>query len=146
MSISEFMVLTNAKSAPPLIDVREPGQFHSRHIAGSINCPDSQTTALMKKVQSLEKALLVCNDGVQSSTVTRTLISCKITTVSYLEGGLTAWSAAGGKLFETTRSGFEHELPPAPKETAADKKKGGASTWIRKIKESLLGSDDEETD
>jgi len=138
MTVADLMLLIGAKTPPPVIDVREPAQFHPRHLAGALNCPDSQTTALVKKLQTLEKAVLVCNDGKMSSLVARTLGFCKINAVCYLEGGLAAWAAAGGKLVETTRSGFEHELEPPPKEEVPEDK-GGPSTWIRTLKNSLFG-------
>ena len=139
MSVADLMVLLGANSLPPLIDVREPAQFHPRHIAGSQNCPDSQTTALVKKLQTLEKAVLICNDGKVSALVARTLGFCKINTASYLEGGLTAWTAAGGKLVETTRSGFEHELPPpAPPEPPPEP---APTRWLKSIKNTLFGGD-----
>ena len=141
MSVAELMVLMNAKSPPPLIDVREPAQFYPRHIAGSKNCPDSQTTALVKTLQTLEKAVLVCSDGKVSALVARTLGFCKINNASYLEGGLTAWAAAGGKLVETTRSGFEHELPPPPPPAAPPEP--APTRWLRSIKNSLFGGDED---
>lgn len=137
MSINAAPSPTRAEKAPPkftawelirrrragetlvLVDVRDAAPFTARHIGGSIHSPDSQTTALVKKLQVLGSAILVCQDGRQSMMVARTLGFCGFRTVSYLEGGLTAWEAAGGRVVETTRSGFEHELPkepaPAPK-------------------------------
>lgn len=140
-SVAELRVLIGAGTPPPLIDVREPALFHPRHIQGSANCPDSQTTALVRKLQTLEKAVLVCNDGKLSSLVARTLGFCKINTVSYLQGGLAAWTAAGGKLVETTRSGFEHELTPEPDEERPETKKAGPTTWIRSLKK-IFGPDE----
>lgn len=95
-----------------LVDVRETEPFHARHIGGSVNAPDSQTTALVRKVQAMKRAVLVCEDGRLSAMVARTLGFCGFRDLAILEGGLQAWVAAGGALCETTRSGFEHELPP----------------------------------
>jgi rhodanese-related sulfurtransferase len=108
---------------PTLVDVREAGPFAARHIAGSIHSPDSQTTALVRKMQVIGRAVLVCEDGRVSAMVARTLGFCGFREVAFLEGGLAAWVSVGGALVETTRSGFEHELPrpepplppPAPK-------------------------------
>src|SRR5204863_9892372 len=99
---------------PSLVDVREAAAFHARHIAGSLHAPDSQTTALVRKLQTLESVVLVCDDGRLSSMVARTLGFCGFHDVGFLEGGLASWVAAGGVLVETTRSGFEHEIPLIP--------------------------------
>jgi len=140
VTVAELMVLIGAGTPPALVDVREPSLFHPKHIAGSQNAPDSQTTALVRKLQTLEKAVLVCNDGRLSSMVARTLGFCKINSVAFLDGGIDAWGAAGGKLVETTRSGFEHELAPPPKDEEPAPPKGPSPTrWLRSIKDSLFG-------
>ena len=139
VSVAELMALLRAKTAPALLDVREPAQFHPRHVRGSLNCPESQATALVRRVQTLEKAVLICEDGSRSSVVTRTLGFCKLASIAYLEGGLEAWSAAGGTLVETTRSGLEHELPP-PRPRKPDEDPRGASGWFRTLKERLFGA------
>jgi rhodanese-related sulfurtransferase len=118
-----------AGEKPTLVDVREAGPFAARHIAGSIHSPDSQTTALVKKLQSLARAVLVCEDGRVSAMVARTLGFCGFREVAFLEGGLEAWVSVGGALVETTRSGFEHELPrPEPPEPAPAPKPGFAAS------------------
>lgn len=105
-----------------VVDVRETGPFIGRHIGGSISAPDSLTTALVRKMQVLKRAVLVCEDGRLSAMVARTLGFCGFKDLAILEGGLQAWVAAGGALSETTRSGFEHELPsPEPAEPPAPK-------------------------
>jgi rhodanese-related sulfurtransferase len=133
------MALVLARKAPALLDVREPAQFHPRHLRGSLNCPESQATALVRRVQTLEKAVLICEDGSRSSLVTRTLGFCKLPSIAYLEGGLEAWTAVGGLLVETTRAGLEHELPPPVKGKAGEDPRN-ASGWFRTLKERLFGA------
>lgn len=134
ITVANLMAQIGAGTAPAIFDVREPAAFHPRHIRGSQNAPESQTTAMVRKLQTVDKAVLVCNDGKLSSLVTRTLGFIKINSVCYLEGGLQAWEKEGGKLAETTRSGFEHDLAPAPKDEA-DASKGPAPTrWLKSIK------------
>ncbi|HUR39164.1 MAG TPA: rhodanese-like domain-containing protein [Planctomycetota bacterium] len=139
VGVTELMALLRAKTAPALLDVREPAQFHPRHLRGSLNCPESQATALVLRVQALGKAVLICEDGSRSSVVTRTLGFCKLPSVAYLEGGLEAWTEAGGSLVETTRSGLEHELPP-PRPGKAGEDPRGTSGWFRTLKERLFGA------
>jgi rhodanese-related sulfurtransferase len=131
-------------TAPALVDVRDPKAFHPRHIAGSQNAPESQTTALVKKVQTLDKAVLICDDGRLSSIVARTLGFIKINSVAYLEGGINAWAASGGKLVETTRTGFEHELSLMPEDPDAKRaREPGPTRWLKSIKDSLFGGKEE---
>ncbi|HZE97253.1 MAG TPA: rhodanese-like domain-containing protein [Planctomycetota bacterium] len=143
VTVVELMVLIGAGTPPSLLDVREAAVFHPRHIGGSQNAPDSQTTALVRKLQTLNVAILVCNDGKLSSMVARTLGFCKLNSVAYLEGGINAWAAAGGKLVETTRSGFEHELAPPPADPGAEApKESGPKGWIKSLK-NLFGRNNE---
>jgi hypothetical protein len=74
--------------------------------------------------------------------VARTLGFVKINSVAYLEGGINAFAAAGGKLVETTRSGFEHELAPPPTDEEAAPKGPAPTRWLRSIKESLFGGEE----
>jgi rhodanese-related sulfurtransferase len=133
MSAIELRTRLADGEAPTLVDVREAAAFHARHIAGAVHAPDSQTTALVKKMQLLPSAVLVCDDGRASSMVARTLGFCGFHDLVYLDGGLAAWVKAGGFLVETTRSGFEH-LISAETETAEAKKPGASfSTWFRDL-------------
>ena len=116
-SIRAFALMQQLRNgtAPAILDVREAAAFLSGHIPGSLHAPDSQTTALVKKLQTIDRAVLVCDQGKVSAMVRRTLGFCGFHAVSYLEGGLKAWLVAGGTLMEVTRSGAERalELPEA---------------------------------
>jgi rhodanese-related sulfurtransferase len=111
ISAVELRLLFHAGEAVTLVDVREPAVFAARHLPGSINAPDSQTTALVKKMQTIARAVIVCANGRTSAQVARTLGFCGFRSLAYLEGGVEAWDAAGGTMAETTRSGFERILP-----------------------------------
>jgi rhodanese-related sulfurtransferase len=143
VTVASLMAQVGAGTAPALVDVRDPKLFHPRHLPGSQNAPDSQTTALIRKLQTLDKAVLVCDDGKLSSLVCRTLGFCKITSVCYLEGGINAWAAAGGKLSETTRSGFEHEIKPMPQDPDEKPKEPAPTRWLKSIKGFFGGDEDD---
>lgn len=139
VTVASLMAQHGAGLHPVLFDVREPAAFHPRHLPTSQNAPESQTTALVRKLGTVDKAILVCDDGRMSSLVARTLAFVKINSVAYLEGGINAWAAAGGKLMETTRSGFEHEIAQTPKDQEPQAPKEPAPTrWLKSIK-SLFG-------
>jgi len=119
--------------APTLVDVREAAAYHARHIAGSVHAPDSQTTALVKKMQLIPSAILVCDDGRASALVARTLSFCGFTDLVYLDGGLAAWVKAGGFLVETTRSGFEHVISAEPAQRNVKSSGPAFATWFRRL-------------
>lgn len=121
MTAVELRLALHAKEEITLVDVRDHTAFVPRHLPGSINAPDSQTTALVKKMQTISRALLICENGRTSSLVARTLGFVGFRAIAYLEGGIEAWVAAGGPLAETTRSGFERILP---RETEPEEKPG----------------------
>ncbi|MBI3858595.1 MAG: rhodanese-like domain-containing protein [Planctomycetes bacterium] len=134
ITTAELMRHLGAGEKIHLVDVREPAPFGVRHIAGSLNAPDSQTTALVKKLQTLGKAVLLCQDGRQSAMVVRTLGFCGFRTLAFLEGGISAWAAAGGKLAETTRTeGFERELPREPEPPSAPPPRPGLLAALKGI-------------
>jgi thiosulfate sulfurtransferase len=115
MTAVELRLLLHSREEEiTLVDVRDPAAFLARHLPGSINAPDSQTTALVKKMQTFARAVLICDNGRTSALVTRTLGFCGFRAVAYLEGGIEAWTASGGALAETTRSGFEKLLAGKP--------------------------------
>ncbi len=81
--------------APLLVDVREAGAWAAGHVPGSVNLPDSDTVALVRRLSIADTAILICDDAEMSAMVARTLDYCGLTRVSYLDGGLTAWTGCG---------------------------------------------------
>jgi len=95
---------------PTILDVRIEAQFLAGHFEGSVNAPDSNTTALIGKVDRAKRVVLVCNDGHLSSMVARMLGVCGYPDIPYLKGGLKAWKESGHCLMETTRRGEERRV------------------------------------
>lgn len=133
----ELRLLLHSNEPVTLVDVREAAPFHARHLRGSIHAPDSQTTGLVKKLQAIGRAVLVCDTGRQSALVTRTLGFCGFRSLAYLEGGIEAWAASGGRLVETTRAGFERDLPSAPAPAAPPKAPGLLTRLVSVIKQTV---------
>src|SRR5262245_23473582 len=86
ISPRQLRIMQSKGIAPSVVDVREAAAFHPRHIPDSILAPDSQTTALVRKLQTLSDAVLVCEDGRTSAMVARTLSFCGFHAVAFLEG------------------------------------------------------------
>jgi rhodanese-related sulfurtransferase len=86
-----------------VIDVREPIEFASGHIAGSLNIPLAQ---LPQAVLPTAPLVLVCQSGNRSARGVRTLIEHGYSqSVRDLEGGLPSWQRTGLPL---------HKLQNAP--------------------------------
>ena len=99
-------------SPPDVLDVREDTFYRAGHIEFSINAPDSNTPSLVQKVEKNDRVVLVCEDGRLSSTVARMLGVCGFPDVTYLKGGLHAWTEGGNYHMKTTCSGDERRVHP----------------------------------
>lgn len=73
-----------------LIDVREPAEFAREHIAGARLMPLSRLDA--RDLPEGMRIVLCCAGGCRSQTAARRL---GLAGLAHLEGGLSAWSAAG---------------------------------------------------
>jgi rhodanese-related sulfurtransferase len=108
--ITEVSVEALASEAPGsyvLIDVREPGEFATAHIAGAIPIPrgvlEFQVEANPAIACVTEPALAVreqpivlyCRTGGRSALAAESLQKLGFTRVRSLAGGITAWTAAG---------------------------------------------------
>ena len=108
--ITEVSVEALAVEAPGsyvLIDVREPGEFATAHIAGAIPIPrgvlEFQVEANPAIACVTEPALalreqpivLYCRTGGRSALAAESLQKLGFTRVRSLAGGITAWTAAG---------------------------------------------------
>lgn len=108
--ITEVSVEALGSEAPDsyvLIDVREPGEFATAHIAGAISIPrgvlEFQVEAHPAIACVTEPALalreqpivLYCRTGGRSALAAESLQKLGFTRVRSLAGGITAWTAAG---------------------------------------------------
>ncbi len=86
-----------------MIDVREPGEYHAAHIAGTTLIPLATLRNDLLPDISQKKLIVHCMFGKRGST------ACEILTmhdpkleVYNLEGGLTAWENAGLKVVRSS--------------------------------------------
>jgi len=80
-----------------ILDVRETAEFAAGHIRDSKHIPLSE---LKQKVAELEKfksksVIVLCQNGIRSSSATGVLKKAGFNEVFSLQGGLTAWQAQG---------------------------------------------------
>jgi addiction module HigA family antidote len=78
-----------------LVDVRETKEYDLEHIAGALLMPLSELDADVFPVLTDKKLVLHCAIGKRSAAAGRMLIKAGHGRVLHMEGGLTAWKAAG---------------------------------------------------
>lgn len=84
-----------------VIDVREPGEFASEHIEGSINLPLSQLKTKGRvevRPYANQRLYLLCKTGNRACHAAEELSD--IGDIYVVEGGLSAWSQAGGRVVQ----------------------------------------------
>jgi rhodanese-related sulfurtransferase len=80
-----------------LVDVRNPGEYETAHIAGSVNLPLDQVDAHLRRIVSDAggRLVLVCQSGRRAELAGQKLRGAGMHDVSVLAGGMNAWIAAG---------------------------------------------------
>jgi len=80
-----------------IVDVRSGGEFESVHIPGSYNVPLDTLGAHARDLADVKHPLvLVCQTGARASQAHDQLSAAGKSTLHVLEGGMSAWQAAGG--------------------------------------------------
>jgi rhodanese-related sulfurtransferase len=95
ISHAELAAAMQAKSCT-LIDVREPGEFASGHVAGAENRPLSSFDA--SHLPSDRPVILICRSGGRSGQALAKARAAGRADVRHYSGGVTGWAQAGGKL------------------------------------------------
>ena len=88
--------LINQKDAI-LIDVRDQGDYAKRHIANAKNFPEKVLAERKNELDKLKGAplIVVCSTGLQAPKAAEALRKLGFGDVFTLQGGQSAWSAAG---------------------------------------------------
>jgi rhodanese-related sulfurtransferase len=87
-----------ARSAPvTILDVRTPAEFASAHIPGSYNVPLDLLPEHASAIGAAtgEPVVLVCRSGARARQAEQALRSAQLPRLHILDGGLSAWEAAG---------------------------------------------------
>ncbi len=80
-----------------VLDVREQDEWDAGHIDGSVHLPLGQLMARLDEVPTERQVVVVCRVGSRSARATAYLVQTGRDAVN-LEGGVSAWSAAGRPL------------------------------------------------
>ncbi len=80
-----------------VLDVRTPGEFESEHIAGAYNVPLDTLGEHASEIRAGVAApvVLVCRSGQRARRAEVALQEAGMTNLHVLDGGMTAWTAAG---------------------------------------------------
>jgi hydroxyacylglutathione hydrolase len=94
--ISAVMVAEELASAVPplLLDVRNPQEWASKHIAGSVNIPLNHLQERIAEIPRNRPIAVHCAGGYRSSIAASILHQHGITHLMEMAGGLAAWDAA----------------------------------------------------
>jgi hydroxyacylglutathione hydrolase len=94
--LSASMVADELASADPpqLLDVRNPREYASKHIAGSLNIPLNHLQERIAEVPRNRRVAVHCAGGYRSSIAISILHQHGITKLVEMAGGLAAWEAA----------------------------------------------------
>jgi rhodanese-related sulfurtransferase len=77
---------------PQLIDVREPWEFDTCHIAGSELLPMGQVPAQLERFHQPGEYVIICHHGIRSMQVINFLHHHHIQNTINLDGGVDAWA------------------------------------------------------
>jgi rhodanese-related sulfurtransferase len=81
-----------------LVDVREPSEFNSGHIPGSINIPLRTLTQNLDKIPQNRPVILYCTTGYRTAMGVMSLEMLGYTNVSGFPPSIQGWKAAGEPL------------------------------------------------
>jgi rhodanese-related sulfurtransferase len=79
---------------PLVLDVREPSEYVTGHIAGSTLIPLHQLSGRMSELPKERQIICVCASGSRSSSAARQLTGAGFTVLN-LSGGMSRWLYAG---------------------------------------------------
>ncbi|MGA2048500.1 MAG: rhodanese-like domain-containing protein [Terracidiphilus sp.] len=83
-----------AEGKAKLIDVREPWEFATAHVQGSVDMPMGDVPARAhQELDPEERLVVMCHHGMRSMNVTVWLRNQGFEQVQSLRGGIDAWSA-----------------------------------------------------
>jgi rhodanese-related sulfurtransferase len=82
----------NARPAPVLLDVREPWEVATAHIAGCVEIPMRDIPARSEELDDEAQIVCICHHGARSANVAMFLEGRGFKNVFNLQGGIDAWS------------------------------------------------------
>ncbi|MGE5377276.1 MAG: rhodanese-like domain-containing protein [Bacteroidota bacterium] len=93
MSAAELDEKLKNGKRPMVVDVRQPGEYRSGHIAGAKLIPLNDLGRRMKELPQGREIVCVCASGNRSSSATRMLTGAGYNAIN-MKGGMAAWRSA----------------------------------------------------
>jgi rhodanese-related sulfurtransferase len=81
-----------SRAKPVLLDVREPWEFQTCHIAGALPMPMNTVPARIQELDEETAIVCICHHGARSMSVAAFLERQGFTQVTNLTGGVHAWA------------------------------------------------------
>ena len=82
----------SGREKPVLLDVRQPWEFQTCHIAESLLVPMSEIPARVGELEPREPLVVICHHGARSMQVAMFLEKQGFSAVNNLAGGVDAWA------------------------------------------------------
>ena len=89
----EIQARLKASPAPFVLDVREPVEYRSGHIAGARLIPLGEVPRRLHEIPRDREIILICASGHRSLAAARTLVPAGYKVLN-LQGGMLAWHRA----------------------------------------------------
>ena len=95
-SITTYQVDEKLKGnkRPILVDVREPHEFKTGHVAGAKLIPLGELAKRMAELPKDKEIICICASGSRSSSATKMLVKAGFNAIN-TRGGMYAWRSAG---------------------------------------------------
>lgn len=91
---AELNIKLNNGRRPVVIDVRQPDEYRSGHIAGAKLIPLGELGHRVQELPKNKEIVCVCASGNRSGSATRILIKAGLNAAN-MKGGMFAWRRAG---------------------------------------------------
>jgi rhodanese-related sulfurtransferase len=95
ISPAELQAQRESGSAPVVIDVRSDEEYAGGHIPGAVHIPYEQIAERIGEVDTSKGVALYCMIGPRARKGEAALIAAGHDRVFHIEGGFSAWKAAG---------------------------------------------------
>lgn len=91
-----------------VVDVRSPSEFASGHVPGTVNIPLEQLGSRVQDIDDREPLYLICQSG-QRARLAAERVSGSLSECFVVEGGTSAWCAAGFPSVRSVRTSWSLE-------------------------------------
>ena len=95
VGVAELQSEIQAGKAPMIIDLRDPSEYQSYHLAGAVNIPLDEVEKRVAEIPASSDVVLACHAGQQSLLGGRLLNKLGRKWIKMLDGGILAWREHG---------------------------------------------------